>query len=156
MTVDIYITLRLSHACEWRKNYCIVIKLWLWHKTHQLIKSQDSLSLYNFLQSNGTKSNIYQPFLVLLAYCLECSSELLSVLYWPGIDGRYRAVVVVVVELLTDEGLLVPWLGVGGGRARLVRLLRHLHRDLDADLPEVPQRRVQAPHLQVSRRHHLG
>ena len=102
------------------------------------------------------RNKIYQPFLVWLAYCLEFSSELLSVLYWPRIDGRYRAVVVVVVELLPDEGLLVPGLGVGGGRARLVRLLRHLHRDLDADLPEVLERRVQAAHLQVSRRHHLG
>ena len=91
----------------------------------------------------------------MLAYCPEFSSEVLSVLYWPGIDGRYRAVVVVVVELLPDEELLVPGLGVGGGRARPVRLLRNLHRDLDADLPEILERRVQAAHLQVRRRHQL-
>ena len=87
---------------------------------------------------------------------LQSHSQFVESLLWPLVDGRYRAVVVEVVELLPDEQLLVLGLGVGGGRARPVRLLRNLHRDLDADLPEVAQRRVQAAHLQVSRRHQLG
>ena len=56
-------------------------------------------------------------------------------LLWPLVDRRERPVIVVVIKLLSDESLLVLGLRVCGGSALLVGLHRHLHCNLDADLP---------------------
>merc|ERR1719369_157549 len=114
------------------------------------------------MQSNVMVSNDRAPLSLEcpirgpLSASTQLQVQLVECFLRPLVSCRERSSVAVVVQLLPDEGFHVPGLGVRGGASLPVGLGSNLHGNLNTDLADPCERRVQPANSQVRVLHQVS